>query len=128
MEGFSSNLTQMFTPTGQCAEHILPFYQHCQGHWWEYESHLAIVLVFHFVRMLRIKRDVIQTQSFLIIPTYINIHLFRCDWSWHVLAPRLTSSWPSASLESSGSWSSGLPAHLRTYRVRLVAGCSLGCS
>jgi len=45
MEGFSSNLTQMFTPTGQYAELILPLYQLCQGHWWGYESHSAIVLV-----------------------------------------------------------------------------------
>jgi len=37
--------TQMFTPTGQCAELILPLYQLCQGHWWGYESHSAIVLV-----------------------------------------------------------------------------------
>jgi len=42
---FSSNLTQMLTPTGQYAEPILPLYQLCQGHWWGYESHSAIVLV-----------------------------------------------------------------------------------
>ena len=47
MEGFSSNLTQMFTPTEQCAEPILPLYQLCQGHWWGYESHSAIVLVLY---------------------------------------------------------------------------------
>ena len=46
MEGFSSNLTQMFTPTGQCAEPILPLYQLCQEHWWGYESHSVIVLVY----------------------------------------------------------------------------------
>ena len=45
MEEFSSNLTQIFTTTGQCAEPILPLYQLCQGHWWGYESHSAIVLV-----------------------------------------------------------------------------------
>jgi hypothetical protein len=27
MEGFSSNFTQMFTPSGQCAEPILPLFQ-----------------------------------------------------------------------------------------------------
>ena len=45
MENFLLNLTQMYTATGQCAEPILPLYQFCQGHWWGYESHLAIVLV-----------------------------------------------------------------------------------
>jgi len=45
IEGFSLNLTQMFTPTGQCAEPILPLYQLCQEHWWAYELHSAIVLV-----------------------------------------------------------------------------------
>ena len=47
MEGFSSNLTQMFTPTRQCTEPILPLYQLCQGQWWGYESHSAIVLVYY---------------------------------------------------------------------------------
>jgi len=45
MEGFSSNLTQVFTPTGQCAEPVLPLYQLWQGLLWGYESHSAIVLV-----------------------------------------------------------------------------------
>jgi len=45
MEGFSSNLTQMFTTTGQCAEPILPLYQLCQRTLVGYESHSAIVLV-----------------------------------------------------------------------------------
>jgi len=38
-------LDSMFTPTGQCVEPILPLYQLCQGHWWGYESHSAIVQV-----------------------------------------------------------------------------------
>jgi len=45
IKGFSSNLTQMFTPTGQCAKSILPLYQLYQGHWWGFEPHSAIVLV-----------------------------------------------------------------------------------
>jgi len=38
-------LESMFTPTGQCAEPILPLYQLCQGHWRGYELHSTIVLV-----------------------------------------------------------------------------------
>ena len=52
MKGFSSNLTQMFTPTGQCAEPVLPLYQLYQGHWCGYESHSAIVLVSSFSAQL----------------------------------------------------------------------------
>jgi len=57
---YTFNLTQMFTPTGQCAKPILPLYQLCQGHWWGYESHSAIVPV-DYKTVLRIRYNHLKT-------------------------------------------------------------------
>jgi len=66
MKGFSLNLTQMFTSTGQCAEPILPLHQVCEGHWWGYESHSVAPWLRTFTNVTR--QSKLQKQSCL--PTY----------------------------------------------------------
>jgi len=55
MEGFSSNLNDIFTSTRGCAEpmfvpqHILPLLPLYNAQWWGYESLTAIALVKHII-------------------------------------------------------------------------------
>jgi len=67
----SINSIQMFTPTGQLAEPILPLYQLCQGHWWGYESHSAIVVVVIVVVFVVVVVNLVQT----FICIFIRLHL-----------------------------------------------------
>jgi len=87
MEGFSSNLTQMFTPTGQCAEPILPMYQLCQGHWWGYESHSAIVLVvlYHCLQHPVYCVNVVGTQNAHNLIS-VSTDGKMCSWSLDMLS------------------------------------------
>jgi len=90
MEGISSNLSQMFTPTGQWAEPILPLDQLCQGHWWGYESHSVIFLVLFYFSVMhvfnRMMSDfILRISSYFNISTRRLLNLQRGTCEFHVL-------------------------------------------
>ena len=80
MEGFSSNWTQMFTTTRQCAEPILPLYQLCQGHWWGYKSHSVIVLVYTGVCRIHLSSIVKKLKLYIILVKIYRHSIFKTTY------------------------------------------------